>query len=741
MKAAVVGVAILAASLVEGGEPPSEVEAYAASELRHWLGELAERGPDVEIRLGTRHLELFPEDRAFLADSDGFAVRRKDGAIYIVAPRPRGVLYGVYAFLERNSDLIWARPLEACGTVYSRQKAFVVRDADFRERPVFDERGWYICGDLHADAATERWNARMRCNHACADPWCPGARARAARLGFRVAGGCGHNLAQFLTRADFAQHPEWFGQYEGKRQLPSDRNQFCYSNLEGARAAGRGAARQIGATKHPFESYMIMQEDNDNLCTCETCQAPFALPDGSLCRPGDAGFKSERFRLWFAEMAKVIRAAYPDVRLDVYAYAWTSGATRVPIDDNINIVYCPFVKNDRRSVLSPENRRWADLAQRWYRSTTNLVWREYWGCGSEFPRPNSLVAAEDLKWISGTVGIRRVFSEYVPDGKPMNLDASPSWDASAMEFWVLSRLMWDPRVPVEQYRAEYLARTYRKAAPPMARFYATIAESWFADPGPSNCFDRRNAVTGRILVAPGLVEPLRACLAEARRLAADEVPATRRILERQSAHFEDLVAHAVIPPEPVVVPRAATCDWAKAVTVKGLLRLLPWVSRPTPAKLETEISLLHDGGTLYARFVCRDPHPALIWAEPSEGRKGQFPVGDHVELSVLAGEAGLVHVGVDVNGNRGGGVAGDYTRRFKWTSSAARDADGYRVEIALPLRQFGVELSRNNRLTAAFGRGTTRGKDGFRSDGAEEFSSWQAAFPNGPTGELVLELE
>ena len=93
----------------------------------------------------------------------------------------------------------------------------------------------------------------------------------------------------------------------------------------------------------------------------------------------------------------------------------------------------------------------------WSKATKNVMWREYWGCASGYPRQNSLVAAEDLKWINSKLSFTRVYSETIPDldnrgAKQKGSDYRGRWDASAMEHWVISRLMWNPYVPVEKYR-------------------------------------------------------------------------------------------------------------------------------------------------------------------------------------------------------------------------------------------------------------------------------------------------
>ena len=92
-----------------------------------------------------------------------------------------------------------------------------------------------------------------------------------------------------------------------------------------------------------------------------------------------------------------------------------------------------------------------------------------------------------------------------------------------MERWVLSRLMWNPYVPVEQYREEYIRRTYRKAAAPMREFYALIAKTWFSSDRPSNWTDDPVGNASRYIVEAGIDKRIMELLDEAVRLAANDV--------------------------------------------------------------------------------------------------------------------------------------------------------------------------------------------------------------------------
>ena len=55
--------------------------------------------------------EDFKEDYEYIKGTDGFAIREKDGNLYVLGDCNRGASYGAHDLMERNADVIWARPL------------------------------------------------------------------------------------------------------------------------------------------------------------------------------------------------------------------------------------------------------------------------------------------------------------------------------------------------------------------------------------------------------------------------------------------------------------------------------------------------------------------------------------------------------------------------------------------------------------------------------------------------------
>ena len=741
----------------------SAPEKRAAAELKKYITLLAEEEPDLKFRIGVKYLDAFPEDKAMLCggqgaarptDWDGYAVRRKDGCIYIVSPQPRGCLYGVYDFLERNSDIIWARPDEACGTIYSRTKTFEVCEADFLEKPVFQMRGWWFCGPQH-HAASEYWHARVRCNFGCANQNRRDVLGRAVECGFFIGGASGHNMPQFMPDVVFDEHPEYFAEIGGVRRRDKGKTQFCYSSMEGAALVGsnavKGIAKRLAEMKSElgiaFDHYAVKQADNMRLCECAACQADIPLGEGRVSRRGDANFRSNQFFRYLNRVEEVVAQSYPGMRVDTFAYLFSAPPPDVKVNEMYNVAFCPFVKNDRFSVTNVVNEKWSERATGWSKATKNIMWREYWGCASGYPRQHSFVAADDLRWINSALGFTRVYSETVPDAdcrnpKGKGTDYRPRWDASAMEHWVLSRLMWNPYIPVERYREEYIRRTYRTAAAPMREFYALLAKTWFSDAKPTNYTDDPIGNTSRYIVGAGIGKRVLELLDEAVRLAADDVPAVGKLLARQRTHFGNLIRNASEPAEPLVVPLVRDGDWSKAAKIDGFLKVNGnKMRRKQRSARNTQVFICHDGKNLKVKFVCADPDPSQLEGRDPDGNAPEaFPSGDHVELALATkkGSCGW-HFGVGCKGVRADIQNGDIAADAKWTSEVRITKRGYEVELSIDFESIGAEITQENRFGVCFARmATPRTPDEKR-----DFSSWKGDHPQSVSsvGSIFVNVE
>lgn len=113
-----------AATLVVAAEDQSA--AFAAGQLRYWTKEITgaeltvvsvsddraieqsnDRTPS-RVFIGRALAEkTFAEDAAWLGESQGFAIREKDGDLYVFGGMGVGALFGCYDLIEKATDIIW----------------------------------------------------------------------------------------------------------------------------------------------------------------------------------------------------------------------------------------------------------------------------------------------------------------------------------------------------------------------------------------------------------------------------------------------------------------------------------------------------------------------------------------------------------------------------------------------------------------------------------------------------------
>ena len=168
-----------AALLVNSTVPKAEIvipakadpgEVYAATDFQHWIAEISGgtlpilRGEsdakNVKIFVGCEFGKKFPKDQEAIGKTDGFAVRNEENGqrIYVFGNCIRGVHNGLCRLIERNTDLIWARPEPGVGTIFTPQRFLRFKDLSFIDVPKSEIRiaGGYACAPIFDNP----WHAR-----------------------------------------------------------------------------------------------------------------------------------------------------------------------------------------------------------------------------------------------------------------------------------------------------------------------------------------------------------------------------------------------------------------------------------------------------------------------------------------------------------------------------------------------------------------------------------------------------
>ncbi len=528
---------------------------HAAEELRLWLKEItgaelpivAEPGGAPRlIRLTTSAEVLadFPADAARLTGTDGYAVRPDGDNLYLFGGVSKGVLNGVYRLLRRNTDIIWLRPDEELGTLFTTTPTLTLWDIDYLDVPVFGLRGWKTPFPLQW--ADFRWNVRQ-CANWGSEPVDKALWEARPEWGVNQEFLFGHNIiSQYMLPGLYREsHPEWYSMRNGQRVDPVKATgyqfgaQLCFSNPELTREFCKRVENVI--KNHPqFDRFAVMFEDNWNTCECPDCLAPIELPDGSVLTKEAPAFQSTRFFLFLNQIARFLKENHPGKTLSTEAYLFAEIPPAIPVEDNIRVILCPMFKNVKHPMNSRANEySWRRLTAWAEKQPSQLVMFEYYGYGSDYPRALDFSVAGDLR-CEAENGVHGLFSEVCSD-----IDKSHSfnrgvqanvWDVNAIYLWVVSQLMWDPYQDVLALRRDALRRVFGPAAPDVEEFLSYTEYAWKRTAIGSFYWsngDNAWITLGRL----GLIPRCREALARAR--SRDLSPKGRVLLERLAACFEN----------------------------------------------------------------------------------------------------------------------------------------------------------------------------------------------------------
>ena len=711
-----------------------EIIRFAARELQKTITDIsgaklpiatAASNINIKIYLGCKFAESkFANDVKFLKGSDGFAVRSEGDNIYIFGYIPSGTRNGVYSFLEKNTDIIWARPADF-GTIFSKTPTIQIKSINFRDKPVFILRGWQIASvGKSAKKSTHNWLIRNRCNWSDYD--------------VKKAYGRGHNL--YLILGKYAvDGSDFVGMRNGQRKLKGA-PQPCFTNRKMWKVFSKKLLASI-KTNSKYNQFNVNMMDSNRTCECQECAKALTLTNGSTLEPGDPAFRSTQFYMFLNHVAKEIKKKYPDKRLKTYAYVFTIVPPKVKLEDNIDIQYACLDRDYKGSYLSPSNKKWHKYLKDWAKISSNMRVREYYGW-STFPRPLSYTVAKDLCYLN-KLGIKKIHSELNPDIDkiPWNSKTfilSEVWDASAMQWWVISNLYWNPFQDVDALRKRFITRAYRKAAPAMTKYYKILRKNWYSDAKKTNYSGHAVDLMIRYVLKKDNEKTCRDALKEAAEKA--EHPNVKEMVRRTRKLFEKTIkqAKAKLPSE-VNAPyakKASSCSFDFNSSVWGKAGIIPefkLMGTKQDCNAKTSVRVMHDKKNLYIGFDCRQSSLQAV-KENKDNTKEKWVKGDHIEIFVGDGGKSYYQLNSDYRGNKYDAHGFNSRWNGKWSVKTKVTSKGWKSVIVIPFSTVKINPARKKRIRMLFYRQCHQG-------GKSEDSSWKGGKVHRPASFGVINLK
>ena len=419
---------------------------FAATQLRYYLGRITVAAFEIEAYCEDANGIYLNLDNTY--EDDEFSIKTENGSLYITGGK-RGVLYGVYEFLEDLGCRFFTPDCEKIPTALKLE----IPDINKREKPVFEYRET----DYHnTTKRTFKYATMCRVNGASNKiPENLGGHTSYALFA--------HSFGILVPPSEyFAQHPEYYALIDGKRDAGDHVDwQLCLSNPDIVPIAVSNI-RKILKENPDKKIVSISQNDNVNHCQCEAClkiDEDEGSPVGAIIR-------------FVNKIAEILEPEFPDVMFDLLAYSYSRPASHLTkVRHNVCVRLCAsrtcyahsFENCTDRSHATPRPDGTATIFIEDLKEWSKICERLYvWDYTSNFPLylmpfPNWRVLQPNLQTLVRH-NVKGVFEEA-------NRAENGGTDFNELRNYLLCKLMWNPNCDIDLLRKEFMDCYYGAAAP------------------------------------------------------------------------------------------------------------------------------------------------------------------------------------------------------------------------------------------------------------------------------------
>lgn len=465
--------------------------------------------------------DFAPEELVFGAEE--FALRSAGGALWIVGGRPRGVIYGVYAFLERYFGCRWFTA--TVSRVPKRETLELAGPIDVRDKPRLEYREPFF-----TEARDPDWAVRNRVN----GHFPPLDEERGGRV--RYVEPFVHTFDALVPVAEhYDAHPEYFSEVGGVRLR--EQTQLCLTNEDVFRLAL--AKLRAWIDENPEASIVsVSQNDWEHPCECPSCRA---------IDEAEGNYSGTLIR-FVNRLAEALEVDYPRLAIDTLAYQYTRkppALTRPRPNVIVRLcsIECCFshplaacgekllLKNSKGTgdSFTADLIAWGRICERLY------VW-DYVTNFSNYvlPFPNYGVLQPNLRLFAEN-NVKGVFEQgsYSEGG---------GGEFAELRAYLLAKLLWNPDADAEDIVDDFLAGVYGPGGPRLRVYLDELTRVASRPELHASIYDRPDAG----YLTPELLALADRCFEEAEALAPDEATLDRLRRARLPIRYAKL---CFLPPD------------------------------------------------------------------------------------------------------------------------------------------------------------------------------------------------
>ncbi len=427
-------------------------ERYAAEEFQKWFNQatlLALPLGNADENTSKYDGQIFINASDIMDDEEiRITVNKKQ--IQLSGGVSRGVLYAVYQFLE---EIVGLRFLTADNTHIPNASELEIPCGSYTYTPPFSFRwSYYRENSNHPEFAAKRKVNTVT-----------DAEKLGGKTPQQLINHSFHVLVPYGTYGE--SHPEYYALVEGKRDTNTHGGgpQLCVTNPEVIEIAAESAIQRL--TDNPnVANISVSQADTAAYCRCEPCEAlneTEGTPMGSQLTLVNA-------------VAERIEKAHPDVKVGTLAYWYTRKPPKtVKPRHNVQIQLCSIECCTLHAIDNPDceqNLAFCADTNAWGK-ICNDIW--IWNYNTNFrsydlPFPN-------LRSIGPNV---RYFLQNNAKGVFMQANGNGlTGEFSDLRNYLISHLIWNPRLNDQAILTEFVHLHYKAAAPAILKYITFLHDN------------------------------------------------------------------------------------------------------------------------------------------------------------------------------------------------------------------------------------------------------------------------
>lgn len=435
-----------------------ETVRYACSELQKYIlratntvipyfsDRCPQRGPEIRIGADVRN-ETKQEENLH---SEGFVIRGDGENITITGKTSRGVLYGVYRFLEIFLGFrCFTKDIETI----DEHDTFEIELTEIREEPAFDFRDAYFRNAFDGDFC-----AKNKLNSSLGDI----SKAKGGRMKWF---NFHHSFCDLVPEREyFETHPEYFSEIDGKRTRDS---QLCLTNPDVLKIAEKTLRKWIKENPECVV-FSVAQNDNPLRCQCGKCKAlekEEESPAGPVIH-------------FVNKLADLIKEDYPHILLHTFAYMYSVPAPKKVIArDNVIVRLCsidcrfdkPFEVLAKTNPDGSES-EFVNALKDWKSHAKQLYVWDYAVNFENYLQPfiHFHTLKENIRFFKKT-GVKGLLEQG-------NFAYGGGASCDDLKAYIISRLLWNPDTDIDDEMKRFFTAVYGKKSGKYIEEYVTLME-------------------------------------------------------------------------------------------------------------------------------------------------------------------------------------------------------------------------------------------------------------------------